>query len=109
MGDRPREETRPSWPAWVEDWVWPYLSESMLWPVWIALLGHVVVVVAGMMLVAWRDGTPEAWIGLAVLGLASAALAIWELRIDGRPGGMSLSLLGTWLSSLALAESTGFL
>lgn len=110
MDDAP--PPRASWPEWVETWVWPYLRDSKLWPVWIAVLGHVVVVLAGLMLVVWREGTPEAWVGLVVLLLGSAALSVQELRVSGRPGPVIASLSLTWLASVGLgwlSEATGIL
>ncbi|HHO50737.1 MAG TPA: hypothetical protein ENK18_07640 [Deltaproteobacteria bacterium] len=98
---------RAAWPEWIETWVWPYLSNSTLWPVWVALLGHVVVVITGLLLLAWREGTPEAWLLLLLLSLGSAVLGIQELRVSGRPGGVIASLVLTWLASMGLGWLSG--
>ncbi|MBX2798289.1 MAG: hypothetical protein KTR31_11485 [Myxococcales bacterium] len=101
----------PAWPAWVEEWVLPYLHNRALWPVWFAILGHVVVVLAGLMLLGWR-GTTDGWVLTAVLLAASAALTVQEVRVSGRLGGVALSLGLLWLTSVGLAvlaEQTGIL
>jgi hypothetical protein len=100
------------WPAWVETWVLPYVEEMALWPVLVALLGHVVVIVVPLMLHIYRNGPG---FNVFVLGLFVAA-SVWlvrmELRARGGPGGLTWVMLGTWLVSFPFAwfaESTGVL
>ena len=105
-------EQGEGWPEWVETWVFPYVEEMALWPVLVALLGHVVVIIVPLMLHIYRHG---AGYNAAVLGLflvGSMWLVRVELQARGGPGGVTWVMLGTWLSTLPLAwfaESTGVL
>ena len=91
----------------------PYLRETALWPVLIAILGHVWVVVALVLLGVWRDTAGAVtWAVLIGLGLGSLALVVTELRLFRRPGGMTAVVLGSWLASGVIAyasEVTGVL
>lgn len=103
-----REPAR--WPDWVEEWVMPYLDNRALWPVWFALIGHVVVGVAGLVLVGVRSSLPEAWVAVALLGLGSAWLVQREWRVAGSLAGVTLTVGLTWAAALGLAglaEATG--
>ena len=93
----------PSWPPWVQEWVLPYLSEPALWPVLVALLGHVVVVIVPLMLAVARHGSVAA--ALALVGLLGGSVAVvrWEWRVHGRPSGVTVAVLSTWLMSLVSA------
>jgi hypothetical protein len=93
----------PDWPPWVQTWILPYVEEATLWPVLFALLGHVVVIMAPMMLFVNRHGSVKSLVGLIGLGLLSAALIRFEIRYRRRPAGITLALLLTWISSAALA------
>lgn len=116
----PDRETRTTEPegiaadvaAWVEGWVLPYLGEPALWPVLIALLGHVVVVLTPLMLAVWRVQSPAAALALA----GALALTFWLSRVGWRieqyPWLLAATALATWLSSFAFAvlcERTGIL
>lgn len=106
------EESPPAsgWPTWIEEWVLPYLENRALWPVWIALIGHVVVGVAGLLLVGIRSGLPEAWIAVGLLGLGSLWLVGKEWQVRSSPGGVTLTVVLGWLLSgglVWLAERTG--
>lgn len=97
------------WPAWIDEWVLPYLENRALWPVWVAVIGHVVVAVAGIVLVGLRTGLPEAWIGVGLAVVGSAWLVVREARASG-PGGVTLTVVLAWLGALGLvglAEATG--
>jgi len=110
MSDETPSPASPSgWPGWIDEWILPYLHNRNLWPVWLALIGHVIVAVAGLGLLTWRTGLPEAGIALALLALGSGWLVAQEARITG-PSGVTLTVALGWASSLglaALAEATG--
>jgi len=93
----------PAWPLWVEEWVLPYLREPALWPVLLALLGHVVVVIAPLCLAVARTGSGWALLGLLMLAAGSAWLCRWELSVRGRPGSVAATVGLTWLVSLVSA------
>jgi hypothetical protein len=106
------EPLPPGWPEWMEQWLLPYLREPVLWPVLVALLGHVVVGLAPLMLVVWRTGNPTALVLLGLLSLGTAGLVGFEALRFHRPGAVTLTCALTWLSSGALAwlgERTGVL
>jgi hypothetical protein len=96
----------------MEQWLLPYLREPVLWPVLVALLGHVMVGLAPLMLLVWRTGNGTALVLLGGLLLGTAGLVTFEGVRFGRPGPVTFTCALTWLSSGALAwlgESTGFL
>ncbi|MEN0064038.1 MAG: hypothetical protein AAGA48_17935 [Myxococcota bacterium] len=91
------------WPAWIEEWVLPYLNNASLWPVWIALIGHVVVGIAGLMLLGVRQSLPEAWFVLVLLGLGSGWLVAKEWQVSAKLGGVALTVVLGWAASAGLA------
>jgi hypothetical protein len=105
------EEAAGGWPPWVEQWVLPFIRESGLWPVLVALLGHVLVLIAPLLLALWR-GNPGASVPLTVLILASFWLCKTEHEANGRLGAVTGVVLGSWLASAGLAwvaHTTGVL
>lgn len=107
MPDRPPlrvvESPPPGWPEWMENWVIPYVREPALWPVLLALLGHVVVALVPMMLATVRDQAGWAILGLLALSALSAWLVGFEVRRFHRPRGVTLAVVSTWLVSVGLA------
>jgi len=104
--------TDSGWPPWVEEWVLPFIEDSGLWPVLFALLGHVVVLVAPVLLVAWRSRSGA---GLAPLVLL-VGLSVWLVRLDlarRRGIGPLSAMVGlVWVAGVGLAavcEHTGVL
>ena len=93
----------PGWPLWIELWVLPYVREPALWPVLVALLGHVVVGIAPLVLYVVREGGLRSELFLATLVLGSLGLVGFELWRFRRPGGVTAALVGTWITSLGLA------
>lgn len=103
------DDVRPrgKWPWWVEDWVLPYLEDSILWPVAFALLAHVLIVIVPLE-VAWlRVQSAVALVLLAWLLVMTGFVARMEWRArDGRFGALTLSLVLIWLASPPLAWLT---
>ena len=91
------------WPEWVQTWILPYISEPTLWPVLFALLGHVVVIIAPMMLFVHRHNSVRSMILLSLLAVGSAALVRFEVKYRRLPGGVTLTVILTWLCSAGLA------
>ena len=90
----------------------PYVRNPSLWPVLVALLGHVVIVLTPLMLAVWRVGSGLAGLGLVLLAGLTVAACGMEARALRRPGAVALSLGLTWAAAVALAwvaEETGFL
>ncbi len=90
----------------------PYVRNPSLWPVLVALLGHVVIVIAPLMLAVWRVGSVAAGVVLVALAALTLGACVVEARALKRPGGVGVSLALTWAAALGvawLAESTGFL
>ena len=89
------------WPPWVEQWVMPFLEESGLWPVLFAILGHVVIVVAPLLVALGRGGLPVA-LPLTLLILISGWLCKTEFQGRGI-GPVTIAVGLTWLASIGLA------
>jgi hypothetical protein len=88
--------------AFVERWVLPYLRDPALWPVLFVLVGHGVVAIAILLLLAARDGSGAGWVVLGLVAAASAGVARFERRWHGL-GALSAVLLATWLLAGGLA------
>jgi hypothetical protein len=101
-----------SWPPWVERWVLPYVNIPALLPVLIAVMGHIVILVALVVLEAWRSRNPFA-IAATVLLLAGTVRVLFEeWRRLRRLGPLSATLAIAWLATIgtvALADHYGFL
>ncbi len=98
------DTTEPSaWPEFVRTWVLPYIKEPTLWPVLIAVLGHVVLLIALDLLAVYRSGDAGAVIMLALMLAGTVYLVQRELRIVGGIAGVSITLVGSWLASVAAA------
>lgn len=90
-------------PPWMERWIWTYLREPTLWPVALAVLGHVMIIIAPVMLWAWRDGNLLAYMALFLLGSGTVNLMWLEVRHSRRPGAVSLAMLLTWSAAAGVA------
>jgi len=89
--------------------VLPFIREPVLWPALIAILGHVVLVITLALLATVRTGSV---VGTGLCGLISAGLVGYELRLFGRPRGVSVSVGLTWAAAIAttiLSLKTGVL
>lgn len=95
-----------AWPLWVRTWVMPYLQESALWPVLIALLGHVVIVIAPLLLGLAR-GNPAMALPLTVLVMLSFWLCKTEIQASRRPGVVSAVVALTWIASAIVGWGGG--
>jgi len=47
----------PEWPVWIKDWVIPYISEELMWPILFAVWAHVVMGLA-LLVVLGGETTP---------------------------------------------------
>jgi hypothetical protein len=109
---RPDDEPPPptqvgGWPPFVEQWLLPYLREPSLWPVALAVLGHVVVVLVPLMLAVARVGSTGAGVALAGMGLASLAPMRWEWVSERGFGRATVTIVLVWCSSAAVAWAAG--
>lgn len=105
MSSESVEEPSPTpagiWPAWIELWVMPFIEESGLWPVLFAILGHVVVVIAPLLIILSRGG-----IGAAAPLTGLILLSFWLCKTEfvGRGvGPVAISVALTWLVSFGVA------
>ena len=108
----PNEPAPAAWPPWVQDWILPYLDDSILWPVLFALLGHVLLIIVPFLLQVWRYANPGAGIILVILMFGSGHLVHMELQAIGKPRGLTAVLVLMWLAALPcawFAETTGVL
>ena len=101
----PPEPQEPGWPPFIASWLLPYLKEPALWPVALAVLGHVVVVLVPLLLAVARVGSGWAAACLGVAAALSLLPVRWELRAEGRPAGATAVVVGVWLTSLLTAAA----
>jgi hypothetical protein len=101
-----------SWPPWVERWVLPYVNIPALLPVLIAVMGHIVILVALVVLEAHRSRNPFAIIVTAMLAVGTLRVLVEEWKRLRRLGPLSATLAMGWaatIGTVALAEHYGFL
>jgi hypothetical protein len=89
---------------WLEKFVLPYITNSALWPVLFAIIGHIAVLLAMPMVNVWRDHSipSAAALGFLLFGPCGAVVR-WEWRTNRKPGPLSWTLLITWAMSVGLA------
>lgn len=115
MPDRPElrlADPAPRWPEWIEQSAMPYLRDPALRPVLVAVLGHVAVALAPLLLYAWRNGSVAAAGASVVVAVASVGAIGFEVARFRRPGGVTVSVLATWAASMLvawIALRTGFI
>ena len=100
------------WPPWVERWVLPYVDIPALLPVLIAVMGHIVILVALVVLEAWRSRNPFAIAAGVALLAGTSRVLVEEGRRLRRLGPLSATLAGGWAATIGtvmLAEHYGFL
>lgn len=107
MSDEERPPPDNRWPDWVEEWVIPYMEEPFLWPVLVAILGHIVILLAFLLVGAWREGISPPLAGIAALGVVSVGLVNAEVRYRRRPGAVAITVVLTWLVSAGVAAVGG--
>ncbi len=90
-------------PPWADKWVLPYLDDSGLWPVVAALLGHVAMLLAPLLLGVARDRNPFAIASLLIVAYFSVRVMVTDLRGRWRRGLVTSVVLGTWVLSAAVA------
>jgi hypothetical protein len=101
-----------SWPPWVERWILPYVDIPALLPVLIAVMGHIVILVALVVLEAWRSRNPFAIVAVALLLGGTLRVLFEEWRRLRRLGPLSATLGLGWaatVATVALAEHYHFL
>lgn len=104
-------EPESPWPLWVRRYVMPFLEESGLWPVLFALLGHIVVIIAPLLLALSRGGVAAA-VPLTFLIMTSFWLGKTELQDRGRPGPVAVVIALIWVGSVigaVICARTGIL
>lgn len=98
----PTPEKRPDWPPWFNNWVLPYISESLLWPILFVLWAHVVLGLAVVMVISF---TGNMFLGLALCSIllsVSGRLIWFEIQVRRRPGGLTVFVLVTWLTGVVV-------
>ena len=102
--DTPAEEraTESGWPVWVERFVMPYMQETALWPVLLALLGHTVVIIAPILTNVARGWLP-AFVPLFVVVNLSGWLIYADVRRKWRPGAVTATVAITWVLATIVA------
>jgi hypothetical protein len=76
--------------------VLPYLREQTLWPVLVAILAHVVALIAPLLVLGLRDGHRWSLLGVLVFAAAGIAAVGFEVRESRRLGLVSVFIGGVW-------------
>jgi hypothetical protein len=105
--DTPSANEPPGWPPWVKR-VLLYANEPALWPVLFAIIGHVVVVLAPLLLAVFRDRFMPAGAILFVFVSTTLALINSERRATGSLGALTGTLVVTWSLAVLIAGITGY-
>jgi hypothetical protein len=84
------------WPPFAERWILPYVRIPALFPVVLAIVGHVVVFAALLVLNTWRDRNPFAAAGLLLLVAGTVRVVVAEWRRLRRTGPLVTWLLAAW-------------
>ena len=90
------------WPDWVKNWVIPYVTEELMWPVLFALWAHFVMAMAVVLVFGWRENV---YLGAALvfLMLSGCVRMIWfEIQVKKRPGWVLLSIVLTWIMAIVV-------
>lgn len=98
-----KSEQPDDYSEWVETWVLPYIDDWSLWPVLVALLGHVAVMISPLVLMAWRTMHPAVFMVVFVLLSISGHIIITERRIRGHLGGITAAVVLLWTMACTLA------
>ena len=100
--DSSSDGEKEAWPPWVVNYLLPYLREPAGWPITFAVLGHLSVLQAVVMLTVWRSQSPPfmfLFAGYAVMTLAPLRT---EFRTGG-PGVVTVLLAYIWATTFGLA------
>lgn len=95
------------WPPWVEKYLLPYLREPAGWPITFAVMGHLAVLQAVVVLTAWRSQAPAFLFLLAAYAGLTLAPVRTEFRCAGGPGVISGLWTITWSSTVGIAWWAG--
>jgi uncharacterized membrane protein len=107
---RQRREDEEEQGVGVDRFVLVFLRESTLWPILIVIVGHVVVFVAPVLLLAVREHRTSAFIVIAGFCLGTIRMVRFDKRRSGGLSQLSALAAVTWvliLGTAALAHRTG--
>jgi len=96
-----QELTESGWPPWVETWVLPYMQDSALWGVFIALLGHAVIIIAPLFSMLAR-GELIALLPMFGVVMLSGNIAWMDIRRTKGPGVVLGVIVATWVVAIAV-------
>lgn len=105
--DPPSAERSEEEGGWADQWVWPFLREPVLWPVAVAIIGHVVLVQAWLLVEVWRAAAPQHTAAFGVLVVMSVGLVHGELRSRRRPGAVAFTVVASWAVAALVAWGAG--
>ena len=97
------EKAPPEWPYFVKNFVFPFLHSAPLRPVLIAMLGHVALLLA-LVILRVLDGFLLEDLATLFLCVAVSGLPIVEeLRIDRRLGAVTATVGASWAMGIVVA------
>jgi hypothetical protein len=98
---RPEDDEEPG--DWVDRFVLVFLRESMLWPILIVIVGHVVVFVAPVMLIAVRERRPSAIVMIGFVCWGSVSVLRFDRKRSGKFSQLSALVGVTWGVAIGVA------
>lgn len=98
----PVAEPPSGYPPAVERWVLPFVRESALLPVLIAIIGHFAIALAPLLLWAVRGRSPLGAVGVVIFLALSWEIASLDLKARRRPAALCVVVGSVWaLAALA--------
>jgi hypothetical protein len=81
----------------------PLVRDSLLWPVLVAFVGHLVAGLSYALVFSLRDRRPVALLALAFALFITISGVRTELRVRGRPSTLTAILTVSWLLAAGVA------
>lgn len=91
--------------AWVDRFLAPMFTDNTLWPVLTSVTLMVIVLLAVLLVTAWRDGALLGWVGIGLVGMLTFDVVRREIVARHRPGGIFAAAVVLW----SLAAVVGYL
>ena len=94
---------QPTWPAWFEHGLLPYVKESTLWPVFFVLVAHLIIGLALLVLSSFLHKNVGGMLGLALSLFLSGVACQFEREHRGKLGGLTAVVVSGWLLTFGVA------
>lgn len=82
--------------AWVDRFLRPLFTDNTLWPVLTSVTLMIIVLIAVLLVTAWRDHAIVGWVAMGLLGLFTFDVVRREVQARHRPGGIFVAAVVLW-------------